>query len=90
MHERASCAIGKVARTEEMEETEWRTEHNSLWGKLAISSLGWPEASFVPLVRIGIGYRVRLGRYLEIRVCLRRTFGTIVLKGADKECAYLG
>ena len=57
--------------------------------KLAISSLGWPEA-FVLLVHIGIGYRVRLGRYLEIRVCLRRTFGTIVLKGADKERAYLG
>lgn len=42
-------------------------------------------------VYVGIGYRVRLDRYVEITVCLRRTFGTIVLKGVrSKECAYLG
>lgn len=41
-------------------------------------------------VYVGIGYRVRLDRYVEITVCLRRTFGTIVLKGVrSKECAYL-
>lgn len=42
-------------------------------------------------IYISIGYRVELGRYVEITVCLRRTFGTIVLKGVgSKERAYLG